>query len=115
MSTRRQNFEATFEIHAGTEKQFAIEIVDPDTGSHKDLSDSTLYSDIVVKIYRPDGTILETLPGTFEDRQTGVVLFTVPPQTNENAGNWIGNVEFLNNGNTIVDQQFFGINILESY
>ena len=117
MSTRRKDYEATFEIHAGSEKSFELTIVDPDTGAPKDLSDGTLYDSLRIKVYKPGGNIIGTLPGSYDDRANGIILFTIPTtiSTNENAGNWIGNIEFLNNGGDIIDQQFFGVNILESY
>ena len=54
----------------------------------------------------------------FSDRANGVVNFTVSgtsQATTANAGNWIGEIEFINSANLVVDQQSFNIDIKQNY
>lgn len=117
MSTRRIDYGLTLEIFAGTTKDFELIIEDPDTGDPKDLSDTSTYNDGSVKIVKPDGTVITTVSISFLDRAAGIVGFTITDEyaTNTNAGNWIGNLELINNVPKIVDQQLFNFNILENY
>ena len=53
----------------------------------------------------------------FSDRANRVVNFTVSgtsQATTANAGNWIGEIEFINTAGLKVDQQSFNIDIKES-
>jgi hypothetical protein len=119
MSTRRQDFGITFTVNVGTTKSLQLTILDPDTGLAKDLSSVTLYAGSTVKIYKPDGTqIGATINATFSNRTNGVMIFTVSgtsQSTLANAGNWIGEIIFTNNGGLTVDQQQFGIDIKQSF
>ena len=119
MSTRRQDFGITFTVNVGTTKSLQLTILDPDTGLAKDLSSVTLYAGSTVKIYKPDGTqIGATINATFSSRANGVMIFTVSgtsQSTLANAGNWIGEIIFTNNGGLTVDQQQFGIDIKQSF
>jgi len=119
MSVRREDFGTTFDVHAGTTKTLQLTILDPDTGSAKSLTDTSVYASGVVKIYKPDGTLVgSSMSVTFSDRANGVIIFTVSgtdQATNTNAGNWIGEIEFSNVTPLKIDQQFFNINIKESF
>ncbi len=119
MSTRRQDFGVTFTVNVGTTKSLQLTILDPDTGLAKDLSSNTLYAGSTVKIYKPDGTqIGATINATFSNRANGIMLFTVSgtsQATLANAGNWIGEIAFTNNGGLTVDQQQFNIDIKQSF
>ncbi len=119
MSTRRQDFGVTFTVNVGTTKSLQLTILDPDTGLAKDLSSNTLYAGSTVKIYKPDGTqIGATINATFSNRANGIMLFTVSgtsQATLANAGNWIGEIIFTNNGGLTVDQQQFNIDIKQSF
>jgi len=119
MSTRRQDFGVTFTVNVGTTKSLQLTILDPDTGLAKDLSSNTLYAGSTVKIYKPDGTqIGATINATFSNRSNGIMLFTVSgtsQATLANAGNWIGEIAFTNNGGLTVDQQQFNIDIKQSF
>jgi hypothetical protein len=119
MSTRRQDFGVTFTVNVGTTKSLQLTILDPDTGLAKDLSSNTLYAGSTVKIYKPDGTqIGATINATFSNRSNGIMLFTVSgtsQATLANAGNWIGEIIFTNNGGLTVDQQQFNIDIKQSF
>lgn len=117
MSIRRIDYEVTLEIFAGTRKDFELVIEDPSTGEAKDLSDTNTYNDGNVKIVKPDGTIITTVSITYNDRPNGIVGFTIDETvaTNDNAGNWIGNVELINNVPKTIDQQLFNFNILENF
>ena len=119
MSTRRQDFGITFTVNVGTTKSLQLTILDPDTGLAKDLSSTSLYASSTVKIYKPDGTqIGSTMNANFSDRSNGIMLFTVAG-TNQsllaNAGNWIGEIQFVNNAGATIDQQQFGIDIKQSF
>lgn len=119
MSTRRQDFGVTFTVNVGTTKSLQLTILDPDTGLAKDLSSNTVYAGSTVKIYKPDGTqIGATINATFSNRANGIMLFTVSgtsQATLANAGNWIGEIAFTNNGGLTVDQQQFNIDIKQSF
>lgn len=119
MSINREDFGVTLEIHSGTTKEFELTVIDPDTGVAKDLSDTDVYATGIVKIYKPGGTQIGANMGVSYDtpRTTGIIFFTITSTHSNiiNAGNWIGNVEFLNTDGVKIDQQFFNINILESY
>ena len=119
MSTRRQDFGVTFTVNVGTTKSLQLTILDPDTGLAKDLSSNTLYAGSTVKIYKPDGTqVGATINATFSNRSNGIMLFTVSgtsQATLANAGNWIGEIAFTNNGGLTVDQQQFNIDIKQSF
>ena len=119
MSTRRQDFGVTFTVNVGTTKSLQLTILDPDTGLAKDLSSNTLYAGSTVKIYKPDGTqVGATINATFSNRSNGIMLFTVSgtsQATLANAGNWIGEIIFTNNGGLTVDQQQFNIDIKQSF
>jgi len=119
MSTRRQDFGVTFTVNVGTTKSLQLTILDPDTGLAKDLSSNTVYAGSTVKIYKPDGTqIGATINATFSNRSNGIMLFTVSgtsQATLANAGNWIGEIIFTNNGGLTVDQQQFNIDIKQSF
>ncbi len=117
MSTTRIDYGTTLEIFAGTTKTFTLIVNDPVTGLPKDLSDTAVFDSGNVKIFKPDGTVIVTLTVTYSDRPNGEIQFTVTSATatNANAGNWIGNMELLNNGAVIVEQQLFNFNILENY
>lgn len=119
MSTRRQDFGVTFTVNVGTTKSLQLTILDPDTGLAKDLSSNTVYAGSTVKIYKPDGTqVGATINATFSNRANGIMLFTVSgtsQATLANAGNWIGEIAFTNNGGLTVDQQQFNIDIKQSF
>ena len=119
MSTRRQDFGVTFTVNVGTTKSLQLTILDPDTGLAKDLSSNTVYAGSTVKIYKPDGTqVGATINATFSSRSNGIMLFTVSgtsQATLANAGNWIGEIAFTNNGGLTVDQQQFNIDIKQSF
>lgn len=119
MSTRRQDFGVTFTVNVGTTKSLQLTILDPDTGLAKDLSSNTVYAGSTVKIYKPDGTqVGATINATFSNRSNGIMLFTVSgtsQATLANAGNWIGEIIFTNNGGLTVDQQQFNIDIKQSF
>ena len=119
MSVRRQDFGATFTIFAGTTKTMQITILDPDTGNAKSLADTNVYASGTVKIYKPGGTLVgSSMSVNFSDRANGVVNFTVSgtsQATTANAGNCIGEIEFINTAGLKVDQQSFNIDIKESY
>ena len=119
MSTRRQDFGVTFTVNVGTTKSLQLTILDPDTGLAKDLSSNTVYAGSTVKIYKPDGTqVGATINATFSNRSNGIMLFTVSgtsQATLANAGNWIGEIAFTNNGGLTVDHQQYNIDIKQSF
>ena len=117
MSVRRQDFGSELEMYVDTEKTFQLSIIDPETNDAQDLTNTTIFSTGVVKIYKPDGTIISTSNITYIDRAGGVVEFTMLETDSvlANAGNWIGDLELVNTSSKIVDQQKFNFNILVSY
>lgn len=118
MSTNREDFGVTLEITAGTTKQFEVTITDPDTNQAVDMQDTAVYNSGSVKIYQPDGTLITSGVGvSFTDRANGIVTFTIlaAVAVNANAGNWIGEIEFSNQTPTVIDQQKFNFNIIESF
>lgn len=118
MSTNREDFGTTFTVFVDTVKTLELTILDPDTGLAKSLADTGVYATGVVKIYKPDGTAVgATMPVSFTDRPTGKIEFTILDTSQTlavNAGNWIGEVEFINTGGKKIDQQKFNMVIEES-
>lgn len=117
MSTRRIDYGTTLEIFAGTTKDFELIVENPETSQAKDLSDTDVYATGNVKIQKPDGTIIGTVSITYTTRGLGLIGFSITDSiaTNTNAGNWIGNAEFINSDGDIIDQQLFNFNILENF
>ena len=116
MSTNRQNFEISFDVYVGTTKELELEIIDPDTGLAKDITDTNLYTSGVVQILMPDETqIGADIPISFTERANSIILFTITSThtTSANAGNWIGKAVFKNISSVVIDQQKFGLNILQ--
>lgn len=116
MSIRRTDYGGTFEMNVGSTKTFTPFIED-ENGNQQSFESTTTYATIEVVIYKPDGTILDTITGAYADRRNGKVSFTVPAATAviANAGNWIGEVILKNNVPEVIDQRKFNFNILESY
>lgn len=118
LSIRRAEIQPTFTIFVGTEKNLELTVIDPDTNNAKDLVDTNVYATGVAKIYKPDGTqVGGDMTITFEDRANGIVSFIVTATHTAlaNAGNWYGEIEFSNTTPQVIDQQIFGIDIIESY
>ncbi len=117
MSTRRTEYETNLDMYVGTTKIFTLVVKDPVTALPKDLTNTAVYNSGNVKIYKPDGTIIVTVTVTYSDRANGEIEFTIVAATAvlANAGNWIGNMELINDAAVIVEQQNFGFNILENY
>ena len=119
MSIRREDIQPLFTVFVGTKKQLTLTVIDPDTNQPKDLVDANVYATGIAKIFKSDGTPIGVdMTITYEDRVNGVVSFIVDDTTETilaNAGNWYGEAEFINTSAEIVDQQRFGINIIESY
>ncbi len=117
MSVRRQDFGTELEIYVDSNKTFQFTIINPSTGLAQNLTDTDVYNTGSVKIYKPDGTILITTSVTYTDRINGIVEFTIVDTESiiANAGNWIGDLELINDTSDIIDQQKFNFNILVSY
>lgn len=115
MSIRRETIQPLFTVFVGTQKNLELTVLDPDTNQAKDLVDANVYATGVAKIYKPDLTqVGADMAVTFEDRANGIVSFIVLDTDHTlpaNAGNWYGEIEFLNTSAKIVDQQHFSIDI----
>lgn len=117
MSTTRTDYNALQEIFVGTTKAFAPTIIDPNTGQAKDMTDTAIYSTVIFKIYTPEYVQIGTdITGTFIERSEGLIQYVVNDTitTSENAGNWIGDIEFYNIDEDLIDQQQVNFNILQS-
>ncbi len=118
MSIRREQINPLFTVFVGTEKVLALIVIDPDTNEPKDLVDANVYATGTAKIFKSDGTAIgANMPVTFVSRVDGSITFIVTDTHTAliNAGNWYGEVEFSNTTPKIIDQQRFGIDIIESY
>lgn len=119
MSIRRQDIQPLFTVFVGTEKQLTLTVIDPDTNLAKDLVDANVYATGIAKIFKSDGTAIgANMPISYDTRVDGIVSFIVLANDHTllaNAGNWWGEVEFINTSAKIIDQQRFGIDIIESY
>ena len=117
MSTVRTDFGVTFDVHVGVTKTLEFTIIDPDTGSAKDLTDTAIYATGTVQIFKPDGTQIGTdMTVTYTTRASGIVQFTVIDTSHTlaaNAGNWYGIIELSNTTPKVVEKQKFNINIIE--
>ncbi len=119
MSIRREDIQPLFTVFVGTKKQLTLTVIDPDTNQPKDLIDANVYATGVAKIFKSDGTAIGAdMTISYDTRASGIVSFIVLDDDHTlliNAGNWYGEVEFINTSSDIIDQQRFGINIIESY
>jgi len=117
LSTNRRDFGVLFEVHVASTKTFEFTVIDPDTGTFRDLTDTNVYATALVKIVKPDGTqIASNITVSFTNRAAGIVEFTVSNTHTAaaNAGNWVGELEISSITPNVIDQQFFNFNILES-
>jgi len=114
MSLVRTQFDATLEIKVDSTRVMAIIVEDPETGEPLDLSDTDIYNTGNFIILEPDSTIIATIPFIYVDRPNGLIEFEVDATvtTVENAGNWKGDVEFININSLIIDQRTLNFNIL---
>lgn len=117
MSVRREDFGTKLDIYVDSEKTFQLNVINPNTGLAEDLTNTTIYNTGTVKVYKPDGTVVLSVTLTYADRANGVVEFTVLETHTviANAGNWIGDMELIDDTAKIIDQQKFNFNILVSY
>lgn len=119
MSLIREKFGVEFNVFVGTSKRLELTIINPDTNEATDLSDTDIYRTAIAKIYKPDGTPIGTdMNVNYTDRENGIVSFVITSArhtTLENAGNWIGEIEFISANTLVIDQQKFNLNIIESY
>lgn len=115
MSVRREQVDPLFTVFVLTKKNLELTVLDPDTNMAKDLVDANVYATGIAKIYKPDLTqVGADMPVTFENRASGIVSFIVLDDDHTlavNAGNWYGEIEFVNTSSEIVDQQQFSIDI----
>lgn len=116
MSQRRYDYGTTHELFAGTSKIFRFQIIDPETGEPKSLLDDDVYATGKVKWVKIDFSLIGTFDVSYVTRSTGIVEYYVDSDvsTNENAGNWIGELELFNTDGKTVEQQRFNANIYES-
>jgi len=114
MSTVREQFDATLEITVGTTKVMQLVIEDPETGEVVDMTDTDVFNTGNFVITKPDKTIIATISIVYVNRVGGIVEFPVDSTvtTLENAGNWIGTVQFINAISLIIDQRVINFNIL---
>ncbi len=116
MSIVREQFDATLEVTVGTDKVMSLIIEDPEIGEPLPLNDTDVYNTATFRITRPDKTLIGTvLPVTYVNRPNGLVEFVVIGTNTtlpENAGNWLGTVQFINVNSKIIDQRKMNFNIL---
>ena len=117
MSINRVDYGLVYDVEVDSEKELIIIVNDPNTGTGLVMGDLTQYDSGVVKIVKPDGTIISNVAITFEDRANGIVGFTIPDTDTvfANAGNWTGNLEISSDEPKIILQLKFNYNIIESY
>ena len=114
MSTRRTDYGVTYEIFAGTKKAIEGTVPDPETGLARDLTNTSVYSTVVFKVYKPNGELIGEVTADYEDRANGKVdaVIDVDIASNENAGNWICEFELLNIEGEVIDQLRSNFNII---
>ena len=118
MSQVYSDFGAVYEIYAGTTKQFSTVPIDPATGVAQDMTNTVTFATGYVDIVQADGTIIQAnIPITYEVRTAGTsyVTWTAGPFTNNQAGNWMAFIKYVNASSTVIDQQKFNFKILESF
>ncbi len=114
---RRKNYKNTLQITAGSKKGFQVTVVD---GNNKvvDLSNEAIFKTAKFNILEGDFTLIKSVTATYFDRPNGIMQFEIDNTiaNNGNAGNWVGELEFLNEANpaVIVDQKYMNFNILQS-
>lgn len=116
MSSEYQDLGAVYEIFAGQTETFSATIIDPNTGLNLDLSDTTIYNTMSVKIVKPNNNIIGIVSGTYVTRPSGFTQFTVDDTiaTNNNLGNYIAQIELYNEDGVRVLEQISNFNILRS-
>ncbi len=117
MSMNRTDYGLKYDVEVDSQKPLTITLGDPNTGGALNMGDTTQYNSGVVKIIKPDGTIIANVVITFDDRPNGVVGFTILDVDTvlANAGNWTGNLEISSDAPKIITQLKFNYNIIESY
>ncbi|NIT99638.1 MAG: hypothetical protein GWN01_01440 [Nitrosopumilaceae archaeon] len=116
MSTVRSKYEISLDHFVGETKTFTLSVKDPDTGGVLDMTNTTTYDTVDVKIIKADGTSVFTLTGTISNRSNGEVQFTVDGDTeatSANAGNHIGLIEVKNTSSKVTVKQAFNFNLID--
>lgn len=115
MSISRADFGVTFEMFVDSEKTFQLTVKDAN-GALEDITSTTTYATGRFKIVKPDLTLVADVPIVYSDRPASEIEFTITTAISilANAGNWIGEVEFVNITPVKIDEQRINFNILQS-
>lgn len=112
---RRTSYNSTLQITAGSNKNFQSTVRDS-SNNPEDLSDSSIFTTAKFNILEGNFTLIASVEAIYFDRPNGIVEFFIPDTiaTNENAGNWVGELEFINELGETIDQKYMNFNILQS-
>lgn len=115
MIVRRVEHPETLEIVSDGKKIFRVTILDASNNA-QDLTALNIFSTGVFKILAGDFTFIDSVPISYFDRPNGIIEFEIDESiaTNENAGNWNGKIELINENGKKVAQQYLNFNIRES-
>jgi len=116
-SVNMRGRDVIFNIKVGDRRVLLLNLKDSSAAA-KDLSNTTTYATCTWKVWKPDGTLIINASGSFTNRSSGQVSYslTAADTVIANAGNWEGEVEFFNSSSVLSDiSETFNFNILESY
>jgi len=79
--------------------------IEDSAGNVKDLSNTTTYATVKIHVWKPDGTLIINGSGTYSNRGTGQVSYTLVTGDTvlANAGNWEGIFLLYNNSGILTE------------
>jgi len=94
-----------YTVKVGSRKTLTFNMKDAN-GAILDLTDTTTYSTGVLKVWKPDGTLLINGAIVFSNRAGGVVTYALGAgdAVIANSGVWVGEIE-LKNTSAIISEQ----------
>lgn len=115
MIVRRTDYGSTLEITVGSNKVFQTNVFDSNNEA-EDMSDENVFNTGKFNILQGDFTLITSVDLQYVNRLEGLVGFFISSSesTNENAGNWVGELEFINELGETIDQRYMNFNILQS-
>ena len=82
-------------VSAGVSKELSFDL---SRDTDIDLTSSSIYSTVILKVWKPDETEIISAAGRIEDRAAKIVTVEVTAEHNavENVGFWEGQLQFFN-------------------
>lgn|GEM_PF-5723068 len=98
MSQNLNKYQIEYIVKVGSRATLTANIKDVN-GNVLDLTDAVKYATGRWKVWKPDGTLLINGAIIFANRSQGIVTYALSATDTvlANAGNWAGEIEFLDN------------------